>query len=424
MNLGVIATGGIFLSIYGIIISEKINRASAAVFGAALMVLLGLVAEEKVVGYIDFGTIGLLLGMMIIVNIMKRTGIFEYVALRAAKAVHANPWRMMLMFGIITAIASAFLDNVTTILLLGPVTFVITQILEVDPYPYIMIEVLMANIGGTATLIGDPPNIMIGSENGLSFLDFLINLGPVSVIIIAVTMLIIWAVYGRKLHVSDEAREKIMNLDHTVAIKDHQLLVKSLLALSFTVAGFITHSFFGLESATIALSGAAILMFISGMDMEEIFMDIEWTTIFFFVALFVLVGGLEEAGIIAWIADWMIQITAGNEVMLMLIILWGSALLSSFLDNIPFVATMIPLIQSMTETGQMDAMPLWWALALGACLGGNGTMIGASANVIACGMLEKRGHKVKFLEYMKHAFPLMLVSIVIATIYLLVVYVL
>lgn len=422
MNLGVIATGGIFLSIYGIIISEKINRASAAVFGAALMVLLGLVAEEKVVGYIDFGTIGLLLGMMIIVNIMKRTGIFEYVALRAAKAVHANPWFMMLMFGIITAVASAFLDNVTTILLLGPVTFVITQILEVDPYPYIFIEVLMANIGGTATLIGDPPNIMIGSENGLSFLDFLINLGPVTVIIAAVTMFIIWAVYGRKLHVSDEAKKKIMSLDHTVAIKDHKLLVKSLLALGFTVAGFITHSFFDLESATIALSGAAILMFISGMDMEEIFMDIEWTTIFFFVALFVLVGGLEEAGIIRWIADWMIQVTAGNEVMLMLIILWGSAILSSFLDNIPFVATMIPLIQSMTEASQMNAMPLWWALALGACLGGNGTMIGASANVIACGMLEKRGHKVKFLEYMKHAYPLMLVSMIISTIYLLVTY--
>lgn len=424
MNLGVIATGGIFLSIYGIIISEKINRASAAVFGAALMVLLGLVAEEKVVGYIDFGTIGLLLGMMIIVNIMKRTGIFEYVALRAAKAVHANPWRIMLLFAIITAVASAFLDNVTTILLLAPVTFVITQTLEIDPYPYILAEVFMANIGGTATLIGDPPNIMIGSENGLSFLDFLFNLGPVVVIISVVLLFIAWGYFGRRLHVSEASKAKIMAMNHDNVITDHKLLRKSLLALIFTVGGFITHSFFGLESATIALSGAAILMFISGMDMEEIFMDIEWTTIFFFVALFVLVGGLEEAGIIRWIADWMIRVTAGNEVMLMLIILWGSAILSSFLDNIPFVATMIPLIQSMTEAGHMNAMPLWWALSLGACLGGNGTMIGASANVIACGMLEKRGHKVRFLEYMKYAFPMMLVSIVISTVYLLVVYVL
>ncbi len=418
MNMSMLLTGGIFIAIYGIIISEKINRASAAVFGAALMVLLGLVAEENVVGFIDFGTIGLLIGMMVIVNIMKKTGVFEYVAIRSAKFVKADPWRMMIVFSIITAVASAFLDNVTTILLVAPITFVITEILKIDAYPYIVIEVFMANVGGTATLIGDPPNIMIGSENGLSFMDFLVNLGPVVVIIFAVTLLILKVRVGHKIKVSKEDKDKVMALDHAGVIRDRKLLWKSLIVLSMTIIGFMIHNRLGLESATVALSGAAILMFISGIDMEDVFMDIEWTTIFFFIALFILVGGLEEAGIIQLVAQEILDVTQGNQFMTMMAILWGSAFLSAFLDNIPFVATMIPLIKSMGTIGGFDVTTFWWALALGACLGGNGTMIGASANVIACGMLEKKGHKVRFLEYMKFAFPLMIISIFISTIYL------
>ncbi len=423
MSFSVALAGGIFLSIYGLIISEKVNRAAAAVFGAALMVLLGVVSESNVVGFIDFGTIGLLIGMMVIVNIMKKTGIFEYVAIRAAKRAKADPWMIMVLFAVITAVASALLDNVTTILLIVPVTFVITETLKIDAYPFVIVEILMANIGGTATLIGDPPNIMIGSANGIGFLDFLVNLGPVVVVIFLAIMLIMRFTVGKKLHVSEDSKKKIMKMDESLAIRDYKLLRKSLIVLVATIMGFIFHSTFHLESATVALSGAAILLFISGSDPEDVFMDIEWTTIFFFMALFVLVGGLEEAGIIEWFAQIILNATHGNLMMTLLILLWGSALLSSFLDNIPFVATMIPLIQSVGQLSGMDVMPLWWALALGACLGGNGTMIGASANVVACGMLEKKNHKVSFLEYMKSAFPIMLVSIVIATIYIMIKYV-
>lgn len=418
MGFEAVLAGSLFVGIYGLIISEKVNRAAAAVFGAAVMVLLGIVSESNVVGFIDFGTIGLLIGMMIIVNIMKKTGIFEYMAIRAAKRANADPWMIMVLFSVITALASALLDNVTTILLIVPVTFVITETLKVDAYPYIIVEVLMANIGGTATLIGDPPNIMIGSANGLGFMEFIVNLGPAVLVISVITLLIIRFTVGRKLHVSEENKKKIMKMSETHAIRDRKLLRKSLIVLAATVLGFIFHSALHLESATVALSGAAILLFISGSDPEDVFMDIEWTTIFFFISLFVLVGGLEEAGIVKWFAQAMLDATQGNLMLTLMLLLWGSALLSSFLDNIPFVATMIPLIQSMGELSGMDVTPLWWALALGACLGGNGTMIGASANVVACGMLEKKNHKVSFTEYMKFAFPLMVVSVVIATIYL------
>ena len=398
MNAQALMAGFIFLAIYGLIISEKVNRAAVAIFGAALMVLLGIVAETHVVGFIDFGTIGLLIGMMVIVNIMKKTGIFEYLAIRSAKHAKADPWMILISFALITATASALLDNVTTILLIAPVTFVITETLRIDPYPFILVEVMMANIGGTATLIGDPPNIMIGSANGLGFVDFITNLGPVVAIITVVILVIIKFTVGKNLHVTEENKQKIMKFDDTKAIRDHQLLFKSVVVLVCTILGFIFHGALHLESATVALSGAAILLFISGVDPEDIFMDIEWTTIFFFISLFVLVGGLEEVGIIKWFANLILEATQGNLLMTLMLLLWGSALLSSFLDNIPFVATMIPLIQSMGELSGMDVTPLWWALALGACLGGNGTMIGASANVVACGMLEKKNHKVTSLS--------------------------
>lgn len=422
MNAQALMAGFIFVAIYGLIISEKVNRAAVAIFGAALMVLLGIVAESNVVGFIDFGTIGLLIGMMVIVNIMKKTGVFEYLAIRAAKHAKADPWRILVSFAMITAISSALLDNVTTILLIAPVTFVITETLRIDPYPFILVEVMMANIGGTATLVGDPPNIMIGSANGLGFLDFITNLGPVVLIITITILLIIKFTVGSKLHVTEENKAKIMKFDDSKAIRNHRLLFKSVVVLICTMLGFIFHSTLHLESATVALSGAGILLFISGVDPEDIFMDIEWTTIFFFISLFVLVGGLEEAGIIKWFANFILVATHGNLLMTLMLLLWGSALLSSFLDNIPFVATMIPLIQSMGELGGMDVTPLWWALALGACLGGNGTMIGASANVVACGMLEKKNHKVNFFEYMKFAFPLMIVSVVLSAVYLVIRY--
>lgn len=423
MGIQAVLAGSIFLGVYGIIISEKMNRASTAILGASVMVLIGIVTETKAVSYIDFGTIGLLLGMMIIVNIMKKTGVFEYVAIRAAKIAKADPWMIMVLFSVIAAVASALLDNVTTILLIAPVTFVITETLKVNPLPYILTEVMMANIGGTGTLIGDPPNIMIGSANNIGFIEFLTNLGPVVIIISIVTLLILKFTVGKTLHVTPENQKKVMALDETKVIRDKKLLIQSVVVMVLTIVGFMLHDMIHLHSATVAMAGAAILLFISGVDPEEIFIDIEWTTIFFFVALFILVGGLEEAGIIHIIAEKILGLTQGNLTMTTMVILWGSAFLSAFLDNIPFVATMIPLIQNMGQIGGMEIMPLWWSLALGACLGGNGTMIGATANVIACGMLEKKSHKIKFLDYMKFAFPLTMVSIVIAMIYLLLFYV-
>lgn len=422
MGMHVTMAGSIFVLVYAIIVSEKFNRTAVAVLGSALMVVLGIVSEMNAVSYIDFGTIGLLMGMMIIVNIMKRTGVFEYVAIKSAKIAKADPWMILALFSVITAISSALLDNVTTILLIAPVTFVITETLKVDPLPYILTEVLLANIGGTGTLIGDPPNIMIGSANNIGFMEFVVNLGPVVVVITIVTLLILKFTLGKKLHVSDESKKKVMALDETKVIRNRTLLIQSLIVMFATIIGFMLHSLLHLHSATVAMTGAAVLLFISGIDPEDIFMEIEWSTIFFFIALFVLVGGLEEVGIIHMFAEKLLTVTQSNMVMTILVLLWGSAILSAFLDNIPFVATMIPLIQSIQQLGGMDVTSLWWALALGACLGGNGTMIGASANVIACGMLEKKSHKVGFVSYMKFAFPLMIISVIISTVYLLIFY--
>lgn len=413
----------LFVVIYGIVISEKINRTVIAIFGAALFVVLKLVEEHMVLEHIDFNTIGLLIGMMCIVGITKRTGIFEYLAIRSAKAAKGEPWRIIVLFSIITAVSSALLDNVTTMLLIAPVTLVITDALDVDPVPFILIEILFANIGGAATLIGDPPNIMIGSANDIGFLSFLVNLGPVIIVIATITMFILKFMFAKKLHVTEEHRLKVLNLNEKIAIHDHALLKKCLFVLGLTVAGFLLHETLHFQSATIALFNASLLLLISKVDPEEVFFDIEWSTIFFFMALFILVGGLEEAGVIGNLANKLLTFTQGNLVMTVLLVLWVSAIASAFLDNIPFVATMIPLIKNIETMSTMPIMPVWWALALGACLGGNGTMIGASANVIGVGMLEKHGVKLSFFKYMKVAFPLMLVSIVIATGYLMLFYV-
>ncbi|AOT68873.1 SLC13 family permease [Geosporobacter ferrireducens] len=412
----------IFIATYGIIISEKINRTTIAFFGAVLMVLFHIIGLDKAIEAIDFHTIGLLIGMMIIVNILKRTGLFEYVAIKSAKLTKGDPWRILFILSAITAISSALLDNVTTVLLVAPVTLVITEALEINPIPFMMAQILSANIGGTATLIGDPPNIMIGSETGLGFMDFIINLAPAAFVIYIVTILILKVIFKSQLHVKDELKAKIMGFDEHRALKDKPLMIKSLSVLSLTIIGFGLHQFVGMETATVALAGASLLLLISKTDPEEIFHEIEWLTIFFFVFLFILVGALEEKGVIEMIAKGVIDITQGNLMFTGLLILWISGIASAFLDNIPFVATMIPLIQSIGKLSTLNITPLWWALALGACLGGNGTLVGASANVVVAGILEKHRHKISFMEYMKIGFPLMLISIIIATAYMYVFY--
>lgn len=408
----------IFSLTYITIISEKINRTTVALFGAILMIVFNVISQEHAFEKIDLNTIGLLIGMMMIVNVLKRTGIFEYLAIATAKFSKGDPWKIILLFSIITAVSSALLDNVTTILLIAPVTLVITDTLRISPIPFLVSEVLAANIGGTATLIGDPPNIMIGGATDLGFLDFLINLGPIVVIIFVVTMFILKLIFKRKLHIDEEYKAEILKFDLSKTITNKKLLIKSLIVLGITILGFVLHQAVGLESATVALFGGVLLLLISRIEPEEILLEIEWTTIFFFIGLFILVGALEERGIIEILAGKLLEITNGQQMLMAILILWVSAIASAFLDNIPFVATMIPLIQEIETSVAFDINPLWWALALGACLGGNGTLVGATANVIVAGLLEKKGQPLSFGGYMKIAFPIMILSIILATVYI------
>lgn len=418
MNPSQIIAVVIFAVTMAAIMTEKIHRTAAAIAGAILLILTGVLSVESGFSYVDGNTLGVLIGMMLFVTVVKNPGIFEYIAIRAAKAVKGRPWALMALFMVITALLSAFLDNVTTVLLIGPMTLAITNMLKLNPVPFFMTQILAANIGGTATLIGDPPNIMIGSAAGLSFNDFILSTGPAVLLVMLATVACFYFIYGRKLQVTREAREIILGLDETKAIKDRPLLIKSVVMIVLVVLGFVFHAQLHLESCTIALTAAAIMLLIGRQDLEETVAGVEWTTILFFTGLFVVVGGLQETGVIQLLADWLMSATHGSLALTLVIILWFSALISAFLDNIPFVATLIPLILAMGNSG-MDIAPLWWAVSLGACLGGNGTLIGASANVVLSGISTRHGYPITFASYLKVGFPLMLVSILISTAYLL-----
>lgn len=422
MNYHLILAVFLFVTTYFFILTEKFNRTTVAMFGAILTLVFFVEDNSFALGSIDFNTVALLIGMMVIVNILKKTGVFEYVAIYAAKLVKGNPWAILVLLSILTAISSAILDNVTTILLVAPVTIVLAKSLDLNPIPFIMSEVLLSNIGGSSTLIGDPPNILIGSASGFGFNDFLINMMPVVILVVIANLLVLKIAYKKKLSSSEESRNAIMKMDESLLIKDKSLLIKSVIVLIITITGFLTHQSLGYESSTVAMFGASLLLLISKLDPEEIMAEIEWPTIFFFIALFVLVGALEKVGVIEFLARSTINLTGGNLEMTVMFVLWGSAIASAFLDNIPFVASMIPIIKDMGEISGLDTTPLWWALALGACLGGNGTIIGASANVVAAGLLDKYSYKLSFKQFMKVGMPVMLVSIVISSIYLYVKY--
>ncbi|MDR3600595.1 MAG: ArsB/NhaD family transporter [Desulfosporosinus sp.] len=423
LNAPVIITLVIFFLAYGLIISEKINRTVVALLGASLILFANVITQEQAIQYIDFNTLGLLIGMMIIVGITRRTGVFEYMAIKAAKLAKGDPLLILVTLSAVTALTSALLDNVTTVLLIVPITFSICNELEIDPVPFLISQILASNIGGTATLIGDPPNIMIGSAAGLSFMDFLNNLFVPILLTFIATMLVFRVVYRKQLIASAIAKSRIMNLPEIEAIKDYALLKKSLFVLALTVLGFITHNMLHLEPATIALGGATLLMFITKEEPEDILLAVEWPTLFFFAGLFIIVGALNHVGVIEWVARESIEATGGALISTTMLILWLSAIASAFIDNIPFVATMIPLIQKMGQIGGIENLrPFWWALSLGACLGGNGTLIGASANVIVAGLAEKNGIVITFRGFMKIAFPLMLLSIIISSFYILLAY--
>ncbi len=422
MEKQVIVAIGIFLVTYALIISEKFHRTIVAMIGGLAMVILGIVGQSEALHHIDFNTLGLLTGMMIIVAITGETGIFKYLAIAAAKRAKGDPLKILLFLGIITAVASAFLDNVTTVLLMVPVTFSITRQLNVNPEPYLITQILTSNIGGTATLIGDPPNIMIGSAvTELSFMDFISNLAFIAAIILVVTLAILVWIYRNSLKTTEALKQELMNIDERQVITDPALLRKCLTVLSLTIFGFFLHQLFHLESATVALAGAFLLLLItakSDHDLEHAFSRVEWTTIFFFVGLFVLVSGLIETGIISSLASQVMVITKGDITAASMFVLWLSAIASGFIDNIPFVATMIPMIQDMGNLGIANLKPLWWSLALGACLGGNGSLIGSSANLIVAGLAAQEGHHISFMRFLLIGFPLMLLSIVISTIYI------
>lgn len=417
--------------VYAVIIAEKMNQAVIALVASSLAILFGLLNQEQAIDAIDFNTLFLLIGMMIIVGIMKETGIFQYVAIVAAKSVRASPRGLLAVLSLITAVFSAFLDNVTTVMLIVPIVILLTEQLKLNPFPFLMAQVIFSNVGGTATLIGDPPNILIGSAVGLSFTDFLFNMGPVIVINLFVLLGIFDFIWGRHLTTSMRARAHLLRYEPAKALKNHALLIKSFVVLGLVLAGFtLGHNFLHIETGTTALAGAALLMFLDGIGhnlseknkkAHEAFHQVEWDTIFFFLGLFIVVASLEHTGLLGLAGKMITEVTDGDFTKTGMVILWASTFFSAFINNIPFVATLIPIIHSMGDTfGHGDTLnPLWWSLVLGACLGGNGTLIGASANVMVASFADRAGHPISFLRFLKIGFPLTIVTIIIANIYLL-----
>ncbi|MCT8159169.1 ArsB/NhaD family transporter [Pseudoruegeria sp. SHC-113] len=421
---------GILIAVYAVLITEKVNRAILAMLGASLMVLFGILNQEQAVDGVDANTLALLIGMMVIVGITSKSGLFQYVAIKAAKSVKADPTGILIMLTVITAVFSALLDNVTTVLLIAPITLLITDALETKVFPFFLAEILASNVGGTATLIGDPPNIIIGSAAGLSFNQFVVNLAPISAICLVVLTGIIYQMNRKALAaIPKSASERIMKFNEGEAITDRALMIKSLCVLALVLAGFTLGHSYGIQPGTSALAGAGLLMLLAyghhkGEEQSEavhhIFGEVEWITIFFFGGLFVIVAGVEHVGLLEIFANKVLEITEGDLEKTALLIFWASGILSAILDNIPFVATMIPLIESTADTfGGPEAIePLWWSLALGACLGGNGTLLGASANLTVAAFAEKAKQPIGFMQFMKYAFPIMILTLAIAHVYI------
>jgi len=413
---------------YVFIISEKINRAVISLIGASLLIFLGVLNQELAIEGIDFNTIFLLIGMMAIVGITKRTGVFQFVAILSAKMVRANPRLLLISLAIITAVFSALLDNVTTVMLVVPITLLLTEQLKLNPYPFLFSQIFASNVGGMATLIGDPPNILIGSAVGLSFMDFVYNVGPASLIIMIVLLVFFDFIWGRKFETTLKAKAHLLRYKPMEALTDVELLFKSLFVLALVLFGFIAGHGQGYEPGTIALAGAALLMMLDvykfkpeeqSHKVHQAFGEVEWETIFFFIGLFILVYGVEHTGVLGMLGEKLLDVTGGDMAVTGMLVLWASAILSAIVDNIPFVATMIPLIESTAPSfgGEAAIEPLWWCLSLGACLGGNGSLIGASANVMVASYAERAGQRISFIKFLIMGFPLMMFTTAIGAVY-------
>ncbi len=406
----------LFIVALGVIATERVHRTKVALAGAVLMLLTQTIDQEQAFEAIDWNTIGLLAGMMLMVKVTEPTGAYTWLAIRAGQLSKGRPLAVVWSLAATTAVLSAFLDNLTTILLVVPITFLLADALDIDPIPLVVIEILVSNIGGTATLIGDPPNILIAGATGLSFVAFITNLAPVVLVTFAVVTTGLYFVFRGGLQVAPEARARVMELDAARSIEDVDELKRTVPVLVGTILLFFAHQALHLEPATVAMTGATVMLFVSRQRLEDALAGIEWPTLFFFVGLFVMVGALEETGAIDEVAQGIASLTAGDRTAELLGIAWASALGSGVVDNIPFTAAMIPVVESLQGDGGDDAY--WWALALGACFGGNATLIAAAANVAAAGMAARAGRPIGFVYFLKIGIPVTLVSMIIATAYI------
>ncbi len=410
----------IFLATLIFLVMERVSGSIVAMLGAFAVVFFGILDQCQAISFIDFNTIGLLCGMMIVVVVLRKTGIFEYLAIKAIKQAKGEPWKLLVSLALTTAVLSAFLDNVTTVLIIAPITFAIADALKVNPVPYLIAEIFFSNLGGTATLIGDPPNIMIGTGAGLGFMEFIYNDLPAVFLISFFVLFALKKIYYKQLICTINSDKIIDAFDESKAIQGRRrFLAKSLLIFTLIIFGFMTHSIHKLDLAAIALGGAFMMMFFTGADPEEMFKEVEWSSLFFFMGLFIVVGGLDYTGFIAKFANGLINLTGGSFRAITMTVLWFSGLSTTIVNSIPFTATMISVVKSIARVSNLsDIKPIWWALSLGACLGGNGTLVSAAANIVVAGIAKRSNYPISFWEYFKVGFPLMVGTIILATIYI------
>lgn len=423
----VMISAGLLILAYIFIALEKIPKVVIALLGGAITIILGLVSQTKAVdgvlnphyfvNFIDFNVIFLLVSMMIIVSITTRSGVFSWMANELLKFTKGHPIRILFTLGIFTAVVSAFLDNVTTVILIMPITFAIAKKLDIDPVPYLLTEVFASNIGGTATLIGDPPNIIIGSAGGLSFMDFVKELTPIVCIILLAVVTVLALIFKKSLKADETKMAEIAKIDNSHSITDKNLMIRSTTILLLVILGFVLHDKLHIETSVVAMLGASILLIFE--KPTDILRDVEWNTIFFFIGLFIIIGGLEASGGIKMMAEWIIQVTQGSQAATSMIILWASGIISGVIDNIPYTATMAPMLVEIEKAMGADyTYPLWWALSLGACLGGNMTIIGAAANVIVSENAIKEGHPISFMRFLKYGVFVVAISLLLSTAYI------